>query len=214
MHLLTIILSVLIAASGFLTIRAKINAHTRQEYLFKPLTTALIIVIALVETDPVSGTYQGLIVAGLVASLIGDVALMLPDDRWFLYGLLSFLGAHLLYIAAFNLTRDGNAAWYYAVPFVVYGAVMIAWLWPYLGALRAPVLLYMGVILIMAWQAANRWLIEREVDSALLALAGAYLFVASDSVLAVERFRGTWRSAPIWVLSTYYAAQWLIALSV
>jgi uncharacterized membrane protein YhhN len=38
--------------------------------------------------------------------------------------------------------------------------------------------------------------------------------VASDSVLAVERFRGTFRSAPFWVLSTYFAAQWLIALSI
>jgi uncharacterized membrane protein YhhN len=38
--------------------------------------------------------------------------------------------------------------------------------------------------------------------------------VMSDSVLAVERFRGSWRSASFWVLTTYFAAQWLIAMSV
>ena len=210
----TILLSVLIALSAGMTIRAVYRDAPQQEYVFKPLTTALIIVVALVANDPVSARYQSLIVAGLVASLIGDVALMLPDDRWFLYGLLSFLGAHLLYIAAFNLARDGNAAWYYVVPFAAYALVMVIWLWPHLGSMRAPVLFYIGVIMIMAWQAANRWLAGRAFDGTLLALVGAYLFVASDSVLAVERFRGTWRSAPFWVLSTYFAAQWLIALSV
>jgi uncharacterized membrane protein YhhN len=75
------------------------------------------------------------------------------------------------------------------------------------------VIVYSCVIMIMAFQAANRWL-TAENTSSLLALVGAYLFVASDSVLAVERFRGRFRSAQFWVLSTYFAAQWLIALSV
>lgn len=211
---LTIILSILIALSGFLTIRAHYIENNRQRMIFKPLTTVLIIVIAVAELHPVSSTYQGLIVAGLVASLIGDVALLQSADRWFLYGLVSFLVAHLLYIAAFNLESEGLARWYFAIPFALYGLLMLLWLWPHLESMRAPVLLYMSVILIMAWQAANRWLADREPDGTLLALVGAYLFVASDSVLAVERFRGTWRSAPFWVLTTYYAAQWLIALSV
>jgi uncharacterized membrane protein YhhN len=90
---------------------------------------------------------------------------------------------------------------------------MLRWLWPHLGTLRRPVLLYVGVILIMAWQAASRWL-DARLDGSLLAMIGAYLFVMSDSALAVERFRGSWRSAPFWVLSTYFAAQWLIALSI
>lgn len=212
--LITTVLSVAVALSAGMTIRAKYRESRPQETIFKPLTTALIILVALTANDPISGRYQSLIVVGLVASLIGDVALMLPDERWFMYGLLSFLGAHLMYIVAFNLERDGNAAWYYAVPFAVYGLVMLIWLWPHLGPMRAPVTFYVSVIMIMAWQAANRWLIGREADGTLLALVGAYLFVASDSVLAVERFRGTWRSAPFWVLSTYFTAQWLIALSV
>ncbi len=139
---------------------------------------------------------------------------MLPDDRWFLYGLLSFLGAHVVYITAFNMENDGGAAWYYAVPFVLFALLMLVALWPHLGSMRGPVVVYMAVIMFMAWQAANRWLNDQDVRSTQLALAGAYLFVASDSVLAVQRFRGDWRSASFWVLSTYYAAQWLIALSV
>lgn len=212
--ILTIVLSVLVLLSGATTIRAIYQDAKQRVYLFKPLTTALILLIALINPNPVSITYKNLIIAGLAASLIGDVALMLPDDRWFLYGLLSFLGAHVVYITAFNMENDGAAAWYYAVPFVLFALLMLVTLWPHLESMRGPVVVYMAVIMFMAWQAANRWLNDPDVQSTQLALAGAYLFVASDSVLAVQRFRGDWRSASFWVMSTYYAAQWLIALSV
>ncbi|MBP8974299.1 MAG: lysoplasmalogenase [Anaerolineae bacterium] len=205
------LLSVAVALCAALTIAAKYRQSKRLEYICKPLATASILLIALLADDPISTRYQLLIALGLVASLLGDIFLMLPEH--FLPGLASFLVAHLAYIAAFTLEGRGTAPLWYLAPFVLYGALMLHWLWPHLGSLRGPVIVYMVVILLMAWQAANRW-IETRQDGTLLALAGAYLFVTSDSALAVERFRGAWRSAPFWVLSTYFAAQWLIALSV
>jgi uncharacterized membrane protein YhhN len=50
--------------------------------------------------------------------------------------------------------------------------------------------------------------------SGLLAFVGACLFAISDSALALNRFRRSFRSAQFLILSTYYAAQCLIALSV
>jgi len=206
-----ILLTILAETSAALTIIAKMRESTRGEYLFKPLTTVLIIALAVVANDPISSTYKALIVAGLVASLAGDVFLMLPDR--FVPGLLSFLIAHIFYIIAFTHESSGMAPIWYVVPFILYGAVMLRWLWPDLGSLRVPVVVYMGAILIMAYQAANRW-IETSQDGTLFALAGAYLFVASDSALAVNTFRGRFRGADFWVLSTYFAAQILIAWSV
>ena len=78
---------------------------------------------------------------------------------------------------------------------MLYGALMLRWLCQHLVALRG-VIVYVAVILLMAWQAANRW-IETRQDGTLLALAGAYLFVTSDSALAVERFRVR-GVAPFW----------------
>ncbi|MEW6577927.1 MAG: lysoplasmalogenase [Chloroflexota bacterium] len=205
------LLSAAAALCAALTIIAKYRQSKRLEYICKPLATASIILIALLAEDPLTTRYQALIVLGLTASLAGDVFLMLPDR--FLPGLASFLVAHLFYIAAFTLEGRGTAPLWYLAPFLLYGVLMLRWLWPHLGSLRGPVIVYMAVILLMAWQAANRW-IETRQDGTLLALAGAYLFVTSDSALAVERFRGVWRSAPFWVLSTYFAAQWLIAMSV
>ncbi|MBN1200596.1 MAG: lysoplasmalogenase [Anaerolineae bacterium] len=206
------VLSLLALLSAALTIRAKYANSRRAEYLFKPLTMICIILIALLADDPLSATYQRLIVAGLAASLVGDVLLMLPSDR-LLQGLIAFLVAHVLYIIAFTRQGSGTAPMWYAIPFALYGVIIVWRLWPHLGSKKAPVMLYVGIILIMAWQAANRW-IETDQPGSLLALIGAYLFVLSDSVLAFERFRAAFRSAPFWVLSTYFAAQWLIALSV
>ncbi len=207
-----ILLTLLAAVSAALTIIAQYRTAQRLEYVFKPLTMAWIILIALLANDPLPIAYHVLIVAGLLASLAGDVFLMLPSDK-FVHGLVSFLIAHILYITAFTVESGGATPIWYIIPFVAYGAIMLRWLWPHLGAMKRPVIVYVGIILIMAWQAANRWLVTDQ-RSALLALIGAYLFVTSDSALAVERFRGTWRSAPFWVLSTYFTAQWLFALSI
>ncbi len=51
-------------------------------YIFKPLTTLLIIGLALLQDQEVSQTYRYLIVAGLVFSLTGDIFLELPTDRF------------------------------------------------------------------------------------------------------------------------------------
>ena len=46
-----------------------------------------------------------------------------------------------------------------------------------------------------------------------LAAMGALLFVASDSALAWDRFKQEFKAAQAVILATYFAAQWLIALS-
>jgi uncharacterized membrane protein YhhN len=71
----------------------------------------------------------------------------------------------------------------------------------------------MLVILLMAWQASNRY-VSAGVSGSGLALAGACLFALSDSILALNRFRREFKSAQFLILASYFAAQWLIALSV
>ncbi len=155
--------------------------------------------------------YQGLIIAGLIFSLAGDVFLMLPSDQ-FIAGLVSFLIAHIFYILAFVLDAGGAAVWW-ILPFLLYGAIIYSYLAPHVGKLRLPVIIYMLAILVMAWQALGRWLALGDMGG-LLAFAGALLFVVSDSILALNRFRQPFRLARTLTMSTYYTAQWLIALSI
>jgi uncharacterized membrane protein YhhN len=207
-----VLLSLLVAVSAVLHLRAEAYGPRRHLYLFKPLTVILIILIALQTKNSVSPFYKYAILGGLVFSLVGDIFLMLPSDR-FINGLVSFLLAHLFYIAAFTFAGAPRTInFLYAIPFLVYGAVMLRILLPGLGSMKAPVMIYMLVILLMAWQALNRWAATGEQGSA-LAFAGAMLFVASDSLLAVNRFRKAIGGAQLYIMSTYFMAQWLIALS-
>jgi uncharacterized membrane protein YhhN len=149
----------------------------------------------------------------LLLSTAGDVFLMLPRDR-FVFGLASFLVAHLCYVAAFSLGVPFGAAPLAWLPYVTAGAVVVALVWPGLkSALRGPVVIYVIVIAAMAGQATGRWL-ETGGTAALLAAAGAGLFVVSDAVLAIDRFRWPFRAARAVTLVTYWSAQLLIALSV
>jgi uncharacterized membrane protein YhhN len=205
-------LSLMALASGCGQIVADGRGALRLTYVFKPLTTALILAIALIPDTPVSETYRGLVAAGLLFSLAGDVFLMLPANR-FREGLASFLVAHLLYIGAFTSTAGFQLAPFALVPMLAAGALMFRALLPHLGELRLPVAVYVTAIGVMVWQAGGQWL-EAGTTWAACALLGALLFAVSDSLLAWNRFRNAIPHSQVWVLGSYFPAQWLIALSV
>ena len=197
--------------SALITIWGKLKDRARPVYVFKPLTTVLILLLAL-QAPAVEPRYKPLILLGLLFSLGGDIFLMLPQDR-FIPGLVSFLLAHLSYIAAFSAQSGLRFSLWWVLPGIVYALVLLWLLKDNLGSMRLPVLAYTFIILTMAGQALERYA-AAGTDGALWAAVGAVLFVISDSALALDRFRGHYRAADAVVLGTYYAAQWLIALSV
>ncbi len=77
-----------------------------------------------------------------------------------------------------------------------------------------PVLLYVACLATMAAQAAVVWLGSRGGEHEGLARIGAIggaLFVLSDALLATNKFAGPLPLASLWVLASYWAAQWCIA---
>lgn len=213
-----ILFSLLPLLTAILHIRAEYlprdtPGRQRQIFLFKPLTTTLIILLALLAPRPEPPLYQVAIVVALLFSLGGDIFLMLPQDR-FVFGLASFLVAHLVYIVAFSLRTPELLTVWGIIPLLLYGAGMVVYLWPGIKpALRGPVLIYIIAILVMAWRAGEQWA-QVGTTPALLALVGSLFFAASDSLLAINRFRRPFYLAQALVLGTYYLAQWLIAMSV
>jgi uncharacterized membrane protein YhhN len=194
------LLSLLAAISGALHIRAEYRGPRWQTHLFKPLTTSLILAVALVAPGSAPPAYRALVAGGLAFSLAGDVFLMLPKDR-FLAGLASFLIAHLLYIGAFTEAAGFQLSLAALLPFAVASGALLQILWPHLAGQRLPVAAYVGVIATMGWQALAQWLAVGE-GWALCALLGAALFVVSDAALALNRFRGAFASAQLLVLGT------------
>lgn len=209
--MVTIILSLLALVSAILHIKAK--KYSANFYIFKPLTMVFIISIALyLSSFSNLSSYKYLIIIGLIFSLAGDIFLMLPSDK-FIAGLLSFLVAHIFYIIAFALTGLSAFSLLYIVPFLIYGAVLFNHLLPFLKEMKVPVAIYAGVLLIMSWQAFSRWM-GLAPSGSLIAFVGSLFFMASDSILAIDRFKGSIKDAQFYFMATYFLAQWLIALSI
>jgi uncharacterized membrane protein YhhN len=170
-------------------------------FVFKPLTTVLIIAFAWSRGADLLAR-QRWVRAGLLLSLAGDVALLWPVQG-FLPGLVAFLLAHLAYIVAF--TRGVRFA-ARPVAFAAYAVVaggILWWLWPGIPpALRVPVLAYVVCLATMAAQAT--------AVGRLAALGGA-LFVVSDALLAANKFAAPLPLSALWILASYWAAQSLIA---
>jgi len=206
----TLLLAAMVACA--LHLRAAYRGPRWQVYLFKPLTTTLLLGLAA-ALPPVHGTaYRVAILAGLVFSLAGDVFLMLPRDR-FIAGLASFLAAHLAYIAAFGAAGPTASDSQLLLPLGLVALILLRLLWPTLGKLRLPVVLYTGTIVVMVWRA---WARSRSnpTPGTALAAAGAALFLVSDAMLALNRSHRSHAGAQAAVQVTYVAAQALIALSV
>lgn len=221
---LLISLSAAIALSALLAIIGKYRSPLLL-YIFKPLTTVLILLLAVMhwplsggEDSNGGGSYVLWVAAGLLFSLAGDVFLMLPKRPngrdWFIHGLGSFFVAHLCYIVAFGAPHGFSFDPLIALPLFMALAVMATILLPRAEGLRIPVAAYIAVIGLMVWQAGSWWMTAPESIAAQLAFAGAVTFAVSDSVLGTNRFAKPFAAAEFILLSTYYAAQWMIALSV
>jgi uncharacterized membrane protein YhhN len=147
---------------------------------------------------------------GLLFSAGGDVALEVDREGLFIVGLGLFLVAHLLYIWAFahQLAAVANRqlSLLASVPFGL-GVGLVLVMWPVLGGMALPVAVYAGAISAMTCLA----LLRTRTDWKLA--AGAVLFMASDSVLAINKFlaQGQLEWGSLFVMTTYYTAQWFIA---
>jgi len=204
------LLSLMVLFSGLLAIWSGYRKSPDLFYIFKPLTTVLILLLPVLGCADIS-LYGGLIVGGLAFSLLGDIFLMLPGDR-FLAGLSAFFAAHLLYISGFLVGLDFQVYWPGVVVFSLAG--LAGWfLKDGLGDMKIPAYAYMGAISLMVWLAWSRWISGSQIDQ-LLGFLGAALFLVSDLVLAINRFKIEFKASRALDLITYYAGQWLIALSV
>jgi uncharacterized membrane protein YhhN len=203
-----------VAISALLAIWGKKPARLVLHWIFKPLTTLLILAAVLVLPSAGGGALRSLVAVALVFSLTGDVLLMLPR-RVFVAGLCAFLVAQLTYVAAFG----SQLTWrpfllLYVFPVAALAAGVSRFLWPYLGRLKVATTFYVAAIALMALSAICR-LHGAEVSAASAAwgVAGGLLFLIADTLLASRRFAA--RAVPYVVeLGTYYAAQWCLASTV
>jgi uncharacterized membrane protein YhhN len=199
----------------------------RVEYGAKPLVVVLLVGVAVALT-PISPLRRDYTITALAFSLAGDVLLMLPEPdpveqararargetgrlELFPFGLAAFLLAHLNFIAGFRASGTTLATTALSALLVLPVAVPIgtfvvrALVVRGEEALRVPVIVYMAVLGAMTASAV--------ATGSVVAAIGAWLFLASDAVLAWDRFVRTIRWAHVIVAVTYHAAQAALVVS-
>ncbi|NUS20081.1 MAG: lysoplasmalogenase [Mesorhizobium sp.] len=177
----------------------------------KTAAVAFLAVLAAMQGGPL------LLVVALGLSALGDAFLSRDGEKAFLGGLASFLAAHIVYVVLFVEAGGGldllsADAWRGAIALAMaaFSVVMLAALWRRVGPqLRIPISVYVAAILAMGISALT--------TSAPLVITGAVLFIASDGLLAAERFllaaispHRVWMRYAVWVL--YYSAHLAITL--
>ena len=174
--------------------------------LFKLIPMLLLITLAFMTKLPIKLPYHWLISIGLIFCAIGDFTL-----QWFIVGLCFFLIGHIFYIFAFSTTNQAKPPLLVQILLGVYGLFMVVWIAGsvFKGGetiLAIAVVAYMIVILLMGLTSFR--------TGSPFAITGALLFIASDSVLAINRFMFEVAYSHQLIMFTYYAAQFFLMLSI
>jgi uncharacterized membrane protein YhhN len=150
---------------------------------------------------------------------LGDVLLIFQsnDPLFFISGLASFLAGHIVYIFCYRQLQTspsskellGSQKVRFAFPIILAGTGLVTILYPFLGALRIPVMIYALAITLMALTALFRYG-RTNSKSFLLIFIGAVLFMVSDSILAINKFHHAFSAAGALIMLTYSVAQFLI----
>jgi uncharacterized membrane protein YhhN len=176
----------------------------------------LLIVLFILQSKNFASSLKKWVVLALVFSWAGDVLLMFEstNGNFFIFGLVTFLIAHIFYILFYEnvIRKEGlrkNYWWF--LPVSIYYIALIYILSPNLGDMKLSVRIYGIVISYMLIQALQTGRIK-DLGAATLMIAGAVLFITSDSILAINKFSQPFENAGIAIMLTYGIAQLLITL--
>lgn len=181
-------------------------------YPFSPLVKVLpVVLLVLIAYQQLPPGYRRYPLLALCFSGLGDVLLALQFEQNFMAGLSAFLIAHVFYIICF--ARFVNDEQIYkarfrhlaALAMLIYSWFVAQWVMPQEVVLRYAVILYVGVISFMCITA-----IFSAQKSQRLHLYGALIFTASDTLIAWNAFRHPIPFATVWIMASYYLAQYLI----
>jgi uncharacterized membrane protein YhhN len=186
------------------------------DWYMKPILLPILLAAVAVAVSENFATKKILLTA-LTFSWIGDIILLFADkgELYFIFGLVAFLLSHVVYIVLFSkqqTTRTNNnkvVFWLGILAILAYFFIMIDTLFPKLGVLKIPVLVYAVVIttmLFFAFKGSLKWAIPANN----YILIGAIVFVSSDSILAFNKFYAPITHASFFIMVTYCMAQYLI----
>jgi uncharacterized membrane protein YhhN len=207
----------LVYAEWRLSIDHRSRSHERMRTIGKAIASSAFVAYGLPAFG--AGPFQTAVVIGLVLGALGDLALLGRGNQWFLLGLVAFLGGHIAYIVGLA-QLEHPLYWFFlagrlGTVSLIAGMISLQWLWPHLGAMRWPVVIYVIAIVVMVLGAFAAYTTGAlpQPQRTYLAL-GAALFFASDLAVAREKFVARDIRNKLLGLPAYFVAQLLIAASI
>ena len=166
--------------------------------------------------DTSSCFYNKAIFAGLACCCVGDALLVWQetDELFFLGGMGAFAVGLMVYVIAFGFRPFGVKE--LALGVVVHGGLTAVIIPNVNGFMLIAVLVYSFLLLLVTWRAMARFTLK-DLDipwRKVYAFAGCVFFIVSDFVLAYDKFCSGIMFGREIVMTTYYAAQCCIALSI
>lgn len=148
---------------------------------------------------------------------LGDVLLMFQSsgELFFIFGLGSFLVGHLCFIGAYRQLRHGGEGLNnpqrlrFSFPILLISTGLITILYPRLGDLKIPVIVYSLVLSLMVLHGLYRYGFT-SARSFWFVFTGAVLFLISDSLIAINKFLEPLPLSGISIMVSYMLAQYLI----
>ncbi|MGN0006837.1 MAG: lysoplasmalogenase [Alistipes sp.] len=168
-------------------------------------TAPLLFLGAIVAMEQYRGAR--LLAAALLLSAVGDWA---GERGLFLSQVGSFMAAHVAFALYFlRRTKADAAGILLSVALVATGIAAGAFLLPHIGSLTERVMCggYIAAILTMAVSAILRQGVWRWAGA-----GAALLFIFSDGCIAWNRFVEPLPYAGLWIMSAYFAAQYIFAI--
>lgn len=213
----TRILSIVYFVIGVLFIISHYCHYSHMAFISKMLIIPPLMVILALNLYHDKNRLHKFMYLGLFFSWVGDVLLEVPGggELMFMAGLAGFLISLMFFAVTFFATSGRNAVFHerfwLIIPGLLYGLTMGIYLSRYLGEMLIPVILYETVMIVMLTGAVSR-IGKVNLTSYYLVLAGAIMFVVSDSILAVTKFAHPASLSTLLIMSTYLLAEWLITI--
>jgi len=194
--------------SGWLYVDATYRGPQWQRWLFKPVTLLL---VGLAWQAPTLNTTDYLILAGLIATLVGDALTLLPRQQM-LYAIGAFFLSHLLYTLCFAASMTMTFFWPIPLTLLIIGVVLIGILWSRLEDLRWPICTFIGMTLVMTWIATEQYFF-RPTDYSFSIMVGAGLLLLANIVWFISHYRRRFSADSAIVAACYFAGHFMIVRS-
>ena len=198
-----------------------LEGNSSMRFFSKPLILIGLILYFYRISKPIASTLlTKSILSALIFSWIGDILLMW--SHLFVYGLGSFLMAHVCYIIGFRLAQKSETkirqvdfvkTFFYNLPIYFVAAFTFYLVNPNLGSLKIPVIAYIIVIVSMVTTARDRFK-KCNPASFWQVFIGALLFFVSDGIIALSRFYKAFPESGVIIMGTYATAQLLIIMGI